>query len=104
LEPVVEQALDIVERVRPLVVPSELDLAPDLLVGRLLADPGDLALEPFQLPGDLRAAEQREAPQTPQALAQPQLMLSRVHRTASRAGRESHAAPAAARSHRSGRT
>ena len=32
LEPVLEEALHIVERVRPLLVPSQLDLAPDFLV------------------------------------------------------------------------
>jgi len=38
LEPVVEEPLDVVERVGTVVVPGELDLAPDILVGRLLAD------------------------------------------------------------------
>ena len=79
LEPVVEQPLDVVERVRPLVVARELDLAPDLLVGRLLADPVELPLEPVELAGELRSAEQRHVPQPPEPLAQPQLVLSRRH-------------------------
>src|SRR6185312_8327403 len=58
LEPVVEQALDVVERVGAVVVAGQLALAPDLLVGRLLADSGDLPLEPVELAGDPRAAEQ----------------------------------------------
>ena len=71
LEPVLQQALDVVERVGPLVVPGQLDLPPDLLVGGLVADPVDLALEPLQLAGDARAAEQRQVPQPPEPLAQP---------------------------------
>ncbi len=79
LEPVVEQPLDVVERVRPVVVAGQLDLAPDLFVGGLLADPGDLPLEPLELAGDARAAEQRQVPQPPEPLTQPQLVLSRRH-------------------------
>jgi hypothetical protein len=79
LEPVVEQALDVVERVRPVVVARQLDLAPDLLVGGLLADPGDLPLQPVQLARELRAAEAREVPQPSEPLTQPQLVLSRGH-------------------------
>jgi hypothetical protein len=36
LEPVVEDPLDVVERVRALLVPRELDRPPDLLVRRVL--------------------------------------------------------------------
>ena len=57
LEPVVEHPLDVVERVRPVVVTRELDLAPDLLVGGLLADSLDLPLQPLELAGKPRAAE-----------------------------------------------
>ena len=60
-------------------ISGELDLAPDLLVGRLLADPGDLPLKTVELAGDLRAAEQRQSSQPPQPLAQPQLVLSWGH-------------------------
>src|SRR5262249_43314090 len=94
----------VVERVRTLVVPRELDGAPDLLVGRLLADPVELALQAVQLARELRAAEQRHVAQAAQALAEAQLVLTRGHRTASGASRASAAAPAAARSRRCGRT
>src|SRR5204862_8326412 len=103
LEPVVEQPLDVVERVRPVVVAGQLDLAPDLLVSGLLADPGDLPLEPLELAGDARAAEQRQVPQPPEPLAQPQLVLSRRHCRASGDGTASDAARSAARRRRSGR-
>src|SRR5438874_1693916 len=71
LEPVGQEALDVIECVRPLVVAGQLDLAPDLLVGRLLADPCDLPLEPLELAGEPRAPEQRKVPQAPEPLAQP---------------------------------
>src|SRR6476659_8126356 len=104
LEPVIEQPLDVVERVRPLVVSGDLDLAPDLLVGGLLPDPGQLPLEALELPGQLRAAQQRQVPKPPEALPQPQLVLSWGHRTTSGGGRVSGAAPGAARSRRCGRS
>src|SRR5690242_11912653 len=47
LEPVLEQAVDVVERVRPVIVAGQLDLPPDLFVGRLLADAVDLPLQPL---------------------------------------------------------
>ena len=57
LEPVVEQALDVVEGVRPLLVPRQLDGLPDLLVGRLLAHPVQLALETVELSRELGTTE-----------------------------------------------
>src|SRR3954468_1757087 len=72
LEPVVEQPLDVVERVRTVGVPRELDGAPDLLVARLGDDPVELPLEPLELAGELGSAQQRQAPQTAQLLAEPQ--------------------------------
>src|SRR6201989_3616600 len=45
LEPVVEDPVDVVERVRAAVVARELDAPPDLLVGRLLLQPVELPLE-----------------------------------------------------------
>ena len=45
LDPVVEDPVDVVERVRPVLVPRELDGAPDLVFGR-----GRLAREPLELP------------------------------------------------------
>ena len=79
LEPVVEDALDVVERVRAVGVPRELDRAPDLVAGRLPPDPVELPLEAFELARQLRAAEQRHAAQAAEPLAQPQLMLARRH-------------------------
>ena len=67
LEPVVEDPLDVVERVRPLLVPRELDRVPDLLVGRLGLDPVELALQPLELAGEARAAQEIEAAQLAQA-------------------------------------
>src|SRR6185437_13925230 len=97
-------ALDVVERVRAIVVPRQLDLAPDLLVGRLLADPGDLPLQAIELAGDPRAAEERKVPQATEPLAQSELVLSRGHRTASAGGPGWDEAPAAGRWRRSGRS
>src|SRR2546423_581946 len=79
LNPVAGQPLDVVGRVGRVVVAAQLALAPDLLVGGLPADPGDLPLEPLELAGDAGAPEQRQVPQPPEPLAQPQLVLSRRH-------------------------
>src|SRR5919198_24408 len=49
LEPVVEQPLDVVERVGPLGVASKLDRTPDRLVARVLAQPLELPLDPLRL-------------------------------------------------------
>ena len=51
LDPVVEDPLDVVERVRPVLVARELDRAPDLVLGRvgLAREPLELALEPLLL-------------------------------------------------------
>ena len=50
LDPVVEDPLDVVERVRPLRVPRELDERPDLVLGRVRArDRVELLLEPLLL-------------------------------------------------------
>ncbi len=61
LEPVVEDPLDVIERVRALLVPGELDALPDLLVGGVLAETLELTLEALELRGELRAAEQCDA-------------------------------------------
>jgi hypothetical protein len=63
LDPVLEQALDVVERVRTVLMPRELDRLPDFLVGRRRLDAVELALELLELPGEARAAEQVEGPQ-----------------------------------------
>ncbi len=79
LEPVVEQPLDVIERVRTILVPRELDRAPDLVVGRLLSDPVELPLQAVELPGELRPAEQRHVAEPAQPLAETQLVLTRRH-------------------------
>src|SRR6185437_14180046 len=99
-EPVVEEALDVVERVRPLLVAGELDGAPDLLVGRVLAHPVELTLKPVELSGEPGTAEQGHVAQPTQPLAQAQLVLRWGHRTASGAVRASGGARAAGRSRR----
>src|SRR5262249_46461336 len=65
LDPVGEHALDVVERVRPVGVTSELDVFPDLLLGRgrLVAQRAKLSLQPLLLAGDLRPAQERQARQ-----------------------------------------
>src|SRR5829696_3303907 len=76
LEPVLEQAVDVVQGVRPFRVARELDRAPDLLVARLCDDPLELPLETLKLPGQPRAAQQRQAPEAAQLLPEPQLRLT----------------------------
>jgi hypothetical protein len=77
LDEVLQQTFDVVERIRPILVPRELDLLPDLLVGRLGLDAGELPLEPLQLARELRPSEQVEAAELAQPLAQPELRLTR---------------------------
>src|SRR5207247_3409384 len=74
LHPVVEQTLDVVERVRPVLMTGELDGPPDLLVGGSLLRPLELALQLLQLPGELGAAQEIEAAKARQARPQPQLV------------------------------
>ena len=77
LDPVVEQPLDVVERVRAVLVACKLDRAPDLFVRRRRLDALELALQLFELPGKPRASEQVEIPQARQALPQTQFVVSR---------------------------
>src|SRR5207253_940728 len=105
LEPVLEQPLHVVERVRPVRMACELDGAPDVLVGRLLGKAFELALELLDLRRQPRAAEKVDAAQAREALAQAQLVVSRhSSRTAAGAVQRSRAAPIAARPCRCGRT
>ena len=69
LDPVVEEPLDVVQRVRAVLMARELDRTPDLLVGRCGLDSLELALQLLELPGDARASEQVEIAQTRQTLA-----------------------------------
>ncbi len=54
LDPVVDEPLDVVERVRPLGMARELDRAPDRLVARVLLQALELLLEPLRLAVDAR--------------------------------------------------
>ena len=76
LEPVVEDALDVVERVGPLLVPRELDAPPDLLVARVRAEALELALQPLGLRRQVRAAQTSHAEQLRNAVAQAGLYLA----------------------------
>ena len=59
LDEVLEEAVDVVERVGAVFVAGELDVLPDLLVGRL-GDLLELPLEASELAGDPGAAKQSE--------------------------------------------
>ena len=73
LDPVLDQALDVVERVRPVLVACELDLLPDLVPGRLGGDALELFLEPRELAREPGAAQQAHAAQLAQPVADTQL-------------------------------
>ena len=108
LEPVDEHPLDVVERVRPVLVAGELDLAPDLLVGRLGLDPVELALESIELAGEARTAQEIEPAELAQPVPQPDLgitgHLTPALRRDAKAARGSSGARASARSRRCGRS
>src|SRR5207302_6809018 len=75
LDPVLEQPLDVVQRVRPVLVPGELDLLPDVVPReRLGAQELDLFLHPLDLAVDA-GAEEPDALQARDLLAQAQLGL-----------------------------
>ena len=74
LDEVVADPLNVVEGVRTVRVPSELDRAPHLLGARLCGDALDLPLETRQLPGDADTAEEREAPELREVLTQTKLL------------------------------
>src|SRR6185503_7937182 len=79
LHPVVDEALHVVERVRPLGVTRELDRPPDRLVGRVLLKALELFLEALRLTVDARTAKQRQPRQPRQALAQVHLLVTLAH-------------------------
>src|SRR5215204_4130441 len=111
LEPVVEHPPDVVEGVGALLVPRELDLVPDLLVGRLGLDPVELPLQALELTGEASAAQEVEPTQLAQPVPEPDLCIPghpnpflRRLRTAAAAARASAAARVAPRSRRRGRS
>ncbi len=81
LDEVVEQPSHVVERVRPFGMTRELDGAPDLLVRDLRVHPLELLLEPFEIRGEPRAAEQAQPLELRQPLAKTELLLSRHSRS-----------------------
>ena len=91
LDEVVENALDVVERVRTLLVPGQENRVPDVVLAGLVADPVELALQPAQLGRDAGTAQERQVAELRQALAKPQL-LRRRRPPPSRHGRRGRAA------------
>src|ERR1044072_8519910 len=81
LEPVLEDPLDVVQRVRPVLVTGEQDATPDLLVGRVLAEALELALESLELGRALRPPQKLDAGELPQPVAQAELGFL-AHRSA----------------------
>ena len=77
LDEVVQQPLDVVERVRPLGMARELDGAPDLLVGDLRLHALELLLEPLEIAGYARAAEQAQPSELRESFAKAKLLVSR---------------------------
>ena len=76
LEPVVEDPLDVVERVGPLLMPGQLDAPPDLLVARVRAEALELTLQPLGLRRQVRAAQASHAEELRDAVAQAGLVLA----------------------------
>src|SRR6476661_5270703 len=104
-DPVVQEAADVVQRVWTVLVPRELDGAPDLLVGRRRLDALELTLQLLELARDARAAKQVEVAQARQPLSQPQLVVSRHSRKrAAGVARRTASARAGGRSHRCDRS
>ncbi len=77
LEEIVEDALDVIQRVRTILVPSELDGAPDLLGARLTLQMLELILQPLELAAQLRPSQELHAGELTKPLAQPDLGFAR---------------------------
>ena len=77
LEEVLEDALDVVERVRTVGMASELDRLPDLLRGRVGSKVVELILQARELAAELRAAQELHAAELTEALAQPHFGFAR---------------------------
>ena len=61
LDPIGQDPRDVVERVRTVGVPRQLDRAPDRLVARIQREPLQLALQPRRLARDPHSAQERQA-------------------------------------------
>ena len=79
LDEIVQEPFDVVERVRTIGMPSELDGPPDLVRARRGrgGETLELPLQALELAGQLRAAEQGQAPQPREPLAEAELRLTR---------------------------
>ena len=77
LEEVVEDPLDVVERVRPLLVARELDALPDLLVRGVVLEPLELALQALELGREPRPAQELDPAQLGQPVAEAELGVVR---------------------------
>src|SRR5918994_5006420 len=104
LHEVLEQPLDVVERVRAVVVPCELDKLPDFLVGSALLDALELALQALELTRQPRPPQKRQAAETAQPLANTKLGFTRHVRRGAGASPGSRAARAGARSRQRARS
>ena len=87
LHEVLEETLDVVEGVRTLGMARQVDGPPDLLVRRLGLDPVELFLQALELAGEPGAAEERQAAQPAQPLAQVSLGFIRHWRRVAERGR-----------------
>src|SRR4051794_12410324 len=79
LDPVVDEALDVIHRVRAIGMAGELDRAPDRLVARVGLQPLQLLLEPFALTVDAHPAQKRQPRKPAQAAAEADLLLALAH-------------------------
>ena len=84
LEEVVEDPLDVVERVRTVGMARELDRLPDLLGARVGTEVVELVLQARELTAELRAAQELHAAELTEALAQPHFGFARHQRANSR--------------------
>ena len=77
LDPVLEDHVDVVERIRAVGMARQLDERPDLLLGGVLPRDGvELLAQPLFLSRDAGAVEQRQALEPTEPLPQPALGLS----------------------------
>jgi hypothetical protein len=73
---VLEHSLDVIQRVRTLLVPSQLDRTPDLLIARSLLESVELALQALELARKPSTAQKRKTAKPAQALAEAKLVFS----------------------------
>jgi hypothetical protein len=89
LDEVLEDPVDVVERVGPVGVAGQLDRAPDLLVAGLRDDLLELPLQALELTREAGAAQERQTPEPAQPLPELDFALTRHGRRAAAAARRS---------------